>query len=123
MWSKALVVVALLGGAGLSELGPMFSASLGAHCTDQVCFCPRHAASRPEAKGHCHDQQGQPSAEMSAACRHGETAAPAPATPRVLPAVVSLFLPSFVRFSAVPRIGDSAPGHLRHELPPPRSAA
>jgi hypothetical protein len=124
MWRKALIVLALFGSAGATQIRPLVGEGLGSHCTDRICACRRHSAPSAPAKPHCHDEQGRSSAEMSAACQHGgDPAAPAPAPPRVLPAVASLVPPAFSRLSALPLLATVSPGHLRHDLPPPRTAA
>jgi hypothetical protein len=126
MWRKAVIVLALSLSAGAAELTPFFGAALGAHCTDQVCFCPRHRAPTPQAKPHCHDDQApSPSTEISAACQHQEPAAPAPAAarPRVLPVAAALAAPGFITTAILLDAAAPAAGHLRHELPPPRSFA
>jgi hypothetical protein len=123
MWRKALVVLALFGSVGATELRPLWSGGPGSHCTDRICSCPRHSVPTRPAKPHCHDDQGRASTEIGAACQHGDPTAPAPTRPQVMPAVHSLTPPGWSPCAAAPLTGLREPGHLRLDLPPPRSAA
>jgi len=121
MWRQGLVIVALCVSAASAELAPVLAgAGTGAHCDDAVCRCHRRGPARPAPASSCHESRQGTDCEMSAACHHGEQAAPAAARPQVLPAVAVLLTPPPV-LSIVPvsRAFDQ-PGHLRRDLPPPR---
>ena len=123
MTRKGIVLLALCLTTTAAEVAPIVSASsASAHCTGEICTCRRACPPRRSTSSHCHGDAA-PATQMTSRCHHTEPTAPAPARPQILPAASRLLAPAVSDRLGVAHPAATAPGHVRHDLPPPRLLA
>jgi hypothetical protein len=116
---RRLVAVLLLAVPCLSTGAALGSLSRAEGCTDHVCFCKMRPAAAGES---CHGDHEAPSAAMTGSCHHERTDPVLPATtPGLLPAAPSLAAFDDRGAPVAADSRDSAPGHRRLPLQPPRA--